>query len=388
MMELEEAGINLIIGVDEQWVGNGGMKAMLDRAEDHGISVIANLRGWDGETVPEYADHPALKGFLMFDEPSATDFETLAALKAKFDELMPEDLVFYINLFPQTCSYESLFGDNYSANAVDYEKNYVDVYLETVEPEQLGFDYYPLMENDRIKPTYFRNFDILTHKAQENELPMEATILSAGHNTTDGAYVTPTAEQLRWQIAVALAYGVDGVNHYVYTSHEEDYTTMVEFDTLETTELYDSVKTVNNEFVGWDDIYLSYNWLGTAKVDVDEENLMLKSLTYDIPLDQYGNIKSVDSDQDLLVGVFENADNQSAYMITNAGNSEAIKGIDYLADFSIEDATVTVQLDSGNYKCVAVIMDGIISYVAVDANNTFTLNLGANEGAFVIPMAK
>lgn len=206
MMLLKEAGIDQIIGPDDLWTGEDGMLEMLDRAEQFGISVIPNLRGWDLNEVPAYADHPALQGFLMWDEPSATDFDWLADAKEKFRSLMPEDKVFYVNLFPQPCSYESLYGENYDSNAVNYETNYVDVFLRKVQPEQLSVDYYPLMEGNLIRPSYYQNLETLAYRAKDNDIPLEVTVQNSGHDTTDGRYVSPSVQQLRWQMAVAMTY--------------------------------------------------------------------------------------------------------------------------------------------------------------------------------------
>ena len=393
MLQLEEAGVNLIIGVDEQWVGGGGMFALLNRARDHGISVIVNLRDWDGKTVPNYAKHPALKGFLMWDEPSATDFEKLAETKKKFDELMPENLIFFVNLFPQTSSYEHLFGEGYSPKAVDYENNYIDLFVDEVDPEQLSVDYYPLMKQDGnenllVKPSYFENLDTLANKAKEEKLPFDWTILAAGHKAGDGTYVTPTEEQLRWQMAVALAYGASSITHYIYASHEEDYEPMIEWETYKPTDVYTRVKTVNQELKTWNDIYMSYSWLGTSKVDVGDKNLMLERLDYDVPVSKYGCLSEVASDKDLLVGAFENAEHQYAYMITNAGDAKKLNDIDYLAEFAMESASVTLHFKPGEYQCVAVVVDGEISFMPVDEDNSITLDIGAYDGAFVMPMVE
>ena len=50
------------------------------------------------------------------------------------------------------------------------------------------------------------------------------------------------------------------------------------------------------------------------------------------------------------------------------------------------DTPVTLTLTDADYKCVAVIDNGEISYVAVNADNTVTLNVQAYEGVFVIPV--
>ena len=51
----------------------------------------------------------------------------------------------------------------------------------------------------------------------------------------------------------------------------------------------------------------------------------------------------------------------------------------------MNDTSVTLTLAEGDYKCVAIIDNGEISYVAVN-NNTVTLTVEAYEGVFVIPV--
>ena len=301
MMLLKEAGIDQIIGPDDLWTGEDGMLEMLDRAEQFGISVIPNLRGWDLNEVPAYADHPALQGFLMWDEPSATDFDWLADAKEKFRSLMPEDKVFYVNLFPQPCSYESLYGENYDSNAVNYETNYVDVFLRKVQPEQLSVDYYPLMEGNLIRPSYYQNLETLAYRAKDNDIPLEVTVQNSGHDTTDGRYVSPSVQQLRWQMAVAMTYGASTLDHYIFTSHEETYAPMVDFNTLKPTELFENAKTVDLELRAWEDIYCSYRWLGSGKVDTAESNMMLLRLTKSLPQDQWGVLSNIESDGDVIL---------------------------------------------------------------------------------------
>ncbi len=391
--ELQEAGINLIIGVNEAEM-KGDMFTLLNRARNHGISIIIDLRDWDGESVPFYVGHPALKGFLMSDEPCATDFETLADLKEKFDEVMPEDKVFYVNLFPQACAYEDLFGVDFNPEKVDYEQYYVEFFVESVEPEQLSVSIYPLLHGEKnddtealvIRPTYFRNLEALATVSKEAGIPLEYTILSSQYDSADGTYVLPTDAELRWQMTVGLTYGATVLNHYAYASDEEGAITMFDLEKTETTDLYESIMSVNKELLSWIDIYLSYVWCGTAAIDVDDVNPMLAMLQTEDNYTTYGCLADVKTNQDLLIGSFENDKDTYAYMFTNAGNVTEITDVENIADFAMEDAEVTLTLKEGDYRCVAIICDGEISYLAVNDDFTVTFSIPAEDGVFVIPM--
>ena len=65
LQELKAAGITKIMGINTQWIGTENVNAWLDRVYSYGIRVIIDLRDWDGTTVPDYANHPGLIGFLM-----------------------------------------------------------------------------------------------------------------------------------------------------------------------------------------------------------------------------------------------------------------------------------------------------------------------------------
>ena len=389
MKLMYDAGINLLIGVKDKWIWEGDGAPMLDLAEQYGISIIADLRDWDGETVPEYAEYPALKGFLLFDEPSSPAFAHLANLKDQFEAVMPEDLMFFVNLFPEACSYESLFGDDYDPVFVDYEKYYLDYFIDTVKPECISYDAYALQEGGYIRTSYFHNFDIAAHRAKQDGLPFWYTLCTSGHWTTDGRYVTPTDKELRWQMLLGMTYGAENLTHYVLTSPDEGDDNMLQYASWQPTEIYDYVKQVNQEFLTWDDIYMSYEWVGTAALDADSEtkwgNLMLTSLEYTLSFDQTGILTGAQSNEDLLIGVFQR-DGENAYMVTNAG-SAAMSEYWYRYSFEMADAQVTLQLAEGNYQCAAVINRGQISYVPVSEDHTVNISVPAYDGVFVIPVA-
>lgn len=380
---LAMAGINLLIGLEERWLTIYDMEEILDSAQSYGISVIEDMRNWDGVEVPDYTDHPALAGYLLYDEPCSTEYDRLAGLLESFRQVMPEDKLFYVNLFPEACSYESLYGNDWrNLGKPDYEAHYIKPYLEKLDLPYISYDAYALQEGGTIRPSYYHNFDVAAHHAKEKGMDFWYTLLSAPHNTTDGRYIDPQDEHLRWQMALGMTYGSRDLAHYVLCSHETDeYDTMIEYGTWDTTRLYDDVSLVNNEYLAWDDIFTSFTWQGTAKVDTGKENSMLKRLEYDIPIS--GAVTGVSSDQDLLVGVFDR-DGQSAYMITGAGDTTAIFGIDHQMNFTMEDANVVLTLE-GDYRCAAVISRGEITYVPV-ANNTVTLTVNAYDGVFVIPV--
>ena len=379
LKQLQDAGITKIMGIDTQWIGTTDVEGWLDRVYSYGIRVIIDLRSWDGETVPSYVNHPALIGFILYDEPCATDFDNLAALKAKFDAVMPEDLLFFVNLYGSSAAGTALMGTvDWALGRRDYDEYYVQRFLDKVGVEVLSWDSYALLEGSGIRTGYFYNFDVMASK----DMPTWYTMLSAGHNTTATYYTVPTAEELRWQMAVAMTYGISNIDHYTYVSHEDDYSCMVEYDTWEPTDLYYDIKDVDNEYLAWDNIYMAYDWVGVGTYDAGNTNEMFSNLKNALDWKNYG-VSGIQASEDLLVGVFD-YNGENAYMITNAGTPGSATvgdGKEYITN----DTTVTLTLDAADYKCAAIIDNGEISYVAVN-NNTVTLTVEAYEGVFVIPV--
>ena len=335
-----------------------------------------DLRSWDGETVPAYASHPGVLGFLMYDEPCATEFDNLADLKAKFDAVMPADKLFYVNLFPSCAAKSSLYGG--WTIGKNYETHYVQQFLDKLGVEVLSWDNYSLLDGNGIRTDYFYNFEVMASKTAEKWY----TMLSSGHSTTTTSYATPTADELRWQMAVAMTYGVQNIDHYTYVSHEDDYSCMVEYDTWKPTALYYDILQVDNEYLAWDNIYMAYNWIGVGTYSANSNNSMLTQLENSLNLANHG-ITATSASENLLIGVFENNGNK-AYMVTNAGSAGSTTVGDG-KNFSMADTSVTLTLAAGDYKCAAVIDNGEITYVAVN-NNQVTLNVEAYEGVFVIPV--
>ncbi len=358
---LEEANINHLLGVSEYM---GYSNAFFDRAQAAGIRVIPDQRSWNGE-VSDYMEHPAFLGYCVWDEPGDKDFPALAEKKALWENTMGDKL-FFVNMFPGE------IGDNQFGG---YDK-YISGYIEAVKPEVLSFDIYPLMYDFSgktvIKDNFFNNLDICSYYAKEAGIPLWFSLLAAKHMS----YVAPSTEEFRWQMAVGQAYGVQGLVHYAYASHDPDYTSPIDWKTQEPTELYYNMKDANAEVAAWDHIYMNYQWQGTAAVAGSVNPFSTSAMMFcvhSVDPTQNTGITEIVSEEDLLCGVFQDADGNPAYMLTNATNPCEDK-----------DTTVTLTLD-GRYKGVLVIDRGVQS-VRLLEDNVATIEVGSSEGVFVIPL--
>ncbi len=358
---LQVANINLLLGVSEYIYDTN---RFYDMAQAAGIRVISDSRSWNGQT-PNYIDHPAFAGHCVWDEPASTDFEALAEKKALWDSVMG-DKTFFVNLFP-----------GWAGNALGGSfKYYVETYLQTVKPEVLCFDHYPLMldsnGNTVLRDSFFSDMDICSYYAKEAGIPFWFTLLTSKHLT----YVEPSVEELRWQMAVGQAYGVEGLVHYIYASHDPDYTCPIDWNSQKPTELYNSMAEANGEVAAWDHIYMNYDWQGTATVGGSNNtmgNISFQLCQYAVDPTQNTGITAIESTEDLLCGIFRDAGGNAAYMLTNATNPAEEK-----------DTTVKLTLDK-NYKGVLVIDCGDQKTMVLE-KNTAIIDVESGEGVFVIPL--
>lgn len=195
-------------------------RAALDLAQKHGLKVLINdpritaKRANDAgfaeglaTVVQDYSDHPALWGYFITDEPSASQFENLAAIHR---ELLKHDAsrVPFINLFPTYASPQQLGTDTY--------EQHVDAFMRTVKPKVLSYDHYALMQNG-IRPDYFENLEIIRRAGLKYNTPFVYVLLSVPHFS----YRDPSESDLRWQINTALAYGAQGIVYFTYVSPPE-----------------------------------------------------------------------------------------------------------------------------------------------------------------------
>jgi len=360
---LQDAEINLLLGTSEYIAYT---EQLFDMAEAAGVRVIPDSRKWDGD-VPSFVDHPAFVGYCVWDEPNSGDFEKLAEKKAKWDSVMA-DKMFFVNVFPGWAG--TALGGSFDS--------YISNYMQIVQPEVLCFDHYPLMkdayENTVVRDTFFSDMDICSHYAKQSGVDFWFTLLAAGHLD----YVNPTEEEFRWQMAVGQAYGARGLVHYVYTSHDSDYTCPIDWRSQAPTELYENMAAANSEVAAWDHIYMNYDWQGTANIAGSNNpytSICFQLCQYAVDPEDGTGISSISSDEDLLCGIFEDEDGNEAYMLTNATNPAEEK-----------DATVKLKLDK-EYKGVLVIDRGAQTTKLLDKQE-ITIEVESSEGVFVIPLTK
>jgi hypothetical protein len=197
---------------------NGGNpeqnKAILDACEKHGLKYIP----YDGRVlahnagdpqfatnldsiIAEYANHPALAGYFMGDEPGPGAFPQFGAVNQYLLKKDPKRLP-VINLLPNYVD-EKYIGMKY--------EQYVEQFCEKVRPRLVCYDHYALFQGVE-RDGYFANMETI----RRNALKYDAAMGFIFQCTPHGTYRDPSETDLRWQVNTGLAYGCKALLYFTY----------------------------------------------------------------------------------------------------------------------------------------------------------------------------
>lgn len=187
--------------------------------------------------IADYSKHPALWGYYIVDEPSASAFNGIGAVNSYLLQKDPKHIPF-INLFPSYATRQQL-------GAYGYEQ-YVDESLRVAGQKLLSYDHYALMSDGSVRGDYFSNMEIIRRQSIKHKVPFNYILLSVPH----GPYKDPNEADLRWQVNTALAYGAQGVMYFTYTTPNDPawnfHDAIIDANGKRTAK-YDIVKKINGE---------------------------------------------------------------------------------------------------------------------------------------------
>jgi hypothetical protein len=189
-------------------------KSILAACEKHGLKFIPYdgrvLTNGPGDkqfaanldaVVADYANHPAMAGYFLGDEPGPGAFAQFGAVNQYLLKKDPKSIPF-INLLPVYVD-EKYIG-------MTYEK-YLDQFCEIVKPKLLCYDHYALFEKVE-RDSYFANMETIRRHALKHGAGMGFIFQCTPH----GTYRDPSESDLRWQVNTALAYGCTALFYFTY----------------------------------------------------------------------------------------------------------------------------------------------------------------------------
>jgi hypothetical protein len=257
--------------------------------------------------VKDYADHPALYGYFVVDEPGAAAFkglgEVVAYLKSK-DPKHPG----YINLFP---TYGPPFEPQHGT--ATYEQ-YVDGFVDAVRPSVLSYDHYPFVGGfDR--PQYFFNLAVIRNAALRAKIPFWQIALVVQHY----GYRHLTEGELRFQAMQTLAFGGRGLMWYTYWYPGEPNDTvkhaMINYDGSRDPH-YEMIKAINADAKAIGEELLRAESWAAYHVGAGAEFSLPPAVKSPVQIETTGK---------LTVGIFHHADGRKLALIANRDHHQPTK---------------------------------------------------------------
>lgn len=274
--DLAECGIDLLFGIrcDD---------GLLDLLHKHGVGAVVNgvVPGWFGadgknagtmhevnpidaylEGASRFKDHAAIVGIDVGDEPSSLDFVHYGNIVRLLSEILPDKLL-YLNIYPSYGMLAKVGKDQAEKElgTASYEE-YLTSYCENVPLPYLSIDHYAYSSSiERL----ISDLETAARVCKSYGKPL-MTVLQVN---SDDAEKYLTADQLRLEASLALAYGARTVSWACYSPgwwHNN-----VLDKSGEKTEQYEKLKTVNRELRSLTEEYTDYTHVKTHRLDAGED---------------------------------------------------------------------------------------------------------------------
>ena len=194
-------------------IGAAGLKCFVS---DPSIQIRDGLKLTDDEVnarvkaiVGKCANHPAVFGYHLIDEPSAALVPNVVRWAKAFEVAAPHSVI-YTNFLPMP---ENADG---TGKVEDTYERYLTSYLEPVKPAAFSFDHYSFFDDGSIRPLYFDCLEVARQASIKNNVPLWHVGLANSHFH----YADPSPALFRFQIFTSLAYGVRGMGWFTYTSRD------------------------------------------------------------------------------------------------------------------------------------------------------------------------
>ena len=193
----------------------------LDTAHSHGLRSLHSIgprdlddpkwKKWVDARIEEAKDHPAMYAYYLQDEPTPDAFPLLARLVKYLRERDPAHPA-WINLYPSYASPGRGGQLGTEGDTVTAYREHVRLFMETVKPSLLSYDHYNF-KADGDGNQYFLNLAMIRDAALKYDLPFVNVMQAVNWR---GRWRDPKEGEMRWLTYTTLAYGGQGLCHFVY----------------------------------------------------------------------------------------------------------------------------------------------------------------------------
>jgi len=380
MKMFADAGLNLMVSVGdiEQ---DATLRTVLNGGNKYGIEILRhNYSPWtfsaaNPQALPTscfaYFDYDSYLGNYIFDEPGSDHYDMMAQVTDYYNKMMPGKLCYY-NLLPMYANAAQLkFGagaadiDYYDSDP-DLYKKYVEAYAEKIPGDYICVDIYPNRTNGKSKATYgdyLRNMDIFATACRKYDRDFWLYVQTTG---LDGIR-EPDYVDMRWQMYIGLAFGVNTFLHFTYGSYPGNGWTDSMVTNGQPTDVYYAAQKVNREIMALSDDYVQYRSLGAFNKNCTPYGYA----QFDNQYKDFDILTGIKSGDPLLFGCYEKEEGEGyAFTVVNMYDLKKEK-----------KAKVSFTLE-GNHTVSAWIRGEKTVLTPVDG--AYSLDLEAAEGVFVM----
>jgi hypothetical protein len=291
--QVAEANFNLVVGT-----AGTDAAGQLKLCEKYNLQTL--ISGSIDQSVP---DSPSFMGYLIADEPSASQFPEMGRLAEQVRAKRPGKLP-YINLYPNYAPTSTFGGPTYD--------DYLAGFIKIVKPEVLSMDHYPVMlPGVDSRPSYCANLESCRKQSLAANIPFWNYFASMPFND----HIDPTEAQIRWQIFASIAYGAKGVLYFCYwTERGSTFPRGGGVITAEglPTRHYDEARRINAEVKNWGPTLMKLKSTGAYRVTTTNAAAIPASSG----LTNLAGIKG-DPTGTYLIGTFDTSEHSRAIVIVN-----------------------------------------------------------------------
>ncbi len=307
--ELAECGFNLSLSSVWGWDKATMLKSM-DSCRGTGVQQI--LPGSILDVAPEFKDNDMVACWYLKDEPNYSEYADLRAYKDRV-RAIDDTHQLYLNLFPTYAS-ETQLGIN------DYSK-YVQKYADTIGLGIISYDHYPIKVSSKnvtsLRTDYYENLQRVSAICRATNQPLWAFCCSTSHY----GYSVTEKWMMRLQVFSDLAYGAQCIQYFTYwlpTGWEGPAPIGADG---KRTEVYDLVKTLNQEVRNLTPIFLGAKVVQVGHIG---SSIPLGAAEFKKRPECFSTIKA--SGTGCLVSHLKNGDNEYLMLVNHSiTNSQSVR---------------------------------------------------------------
>ena len=189
-------------------------------------------------------DRKALFAIYLRDEPNASLFPQLNIWS---EAVRKQNIMPYINLFPDYASPQQLGSADYKAH--------LDQYVETCKPPYISYDNYSLFDEGRLEEDrFYGNLELVRNKSLQAGIPFWNVVLANTHFM----YAEPSDATLGIQVYSTLAYGGKGIGYFTYYTPQAGNYRLAPIDRFGyRTKTWDMVRNINLQIRSLIPVYVS-----------------------------------------------------------------------------------------------------------------------------------